>query len=353
MAESEILEYVEGDHIALLSITFSGHNGVAKVMRRQAEVLSENGSEVTVYSFESDLAPETYDVIELYAPENDHLNRLYRVLWPLLVLPVLTLAVRLRNYDTIISHKYPFNVACTLGAWLGPTYVYYDHGVAPPELYDNLVAKVYSKLMRRLQAVTARPASAVIAISEFVADELREEWGPRPTAIIYNSPSSFIHEYELDLRDIRSYHNIPATAPVILFVGRITKHKNVSCLLEAQKSAIDTEGTKPYLVLVGKPTQNRYYEQIKAQAGENVRFAGYVEEKYLTSYYAQADVYVTASLWEGCNLTVLEAQQMELPVVAFDAGAHPETVEVPPGRLVPEGDCELLGEQVTAVLQSD
>jgi glycosyltransferase involved in cell wall biosynthesis len=351
MAEREILDYVDGNRFALLSLTFSGHSGIAEVVRRQAEILSANGHSVTVFCFESDVDAEEYEVVELYSPEGEYLTRIYRVVWPLLVLPLLALIGRLRTFDTLISHKYPFNVACAGTALLGPTYVYYDHGVAPPEMYDGRIEKVYSKLMRKLQAVSARPATTVIAISQFIAAELVEEWGPQATAIVYNSPSEFLQEYDPDLRDIRSYHDIPDESPVVLFVGRITKHKNVHCLIEAHSKLTVRDGPDPHLIVVGKPTQNQYYERVTALADERVHFAGYVDEQYLTSYYTQSDVYATASLWEGCNLTVLEAQLVDLPVVAFDAGAHPETVESPPGRLVPKGDCDAFARQIGEVLE--
>ena len=348
MAEREILEYVEANSVALLSLTFSGHSGIAEIVRRQAELLSSQGTDVTVFCFESDVEPEAYDVVKLYSPTNEYVNRVFRILWPLFVFPLLSLAMQLRDTDTTISHKYPFNVACAIAAISGgPEYIYYDHGVAPPELYDSVVAKTYSRLMRRLQAVSARPATTVIAISEFVASELVEEWGPYPTAIIYNSPSDFLEKYPDDARNIRSYHDIPDEAPVIVFVGRVTRHKNVHCLIEAHETLTTDADENPHLVIVGKPTQKQYHERLTEIAGETVHFAGYIEERYLTSYYSQADVYSTASLWEGCNLTVLEAQLVGTPVVAFDTGAHPETVQSPPGKLVRERDCTALGDAIS------
>jgi len=353
MAEREIMEYVEANSVALLSLTFSGHSGIAEIVRRQAELLSGQGTNVTVYCFESDVESEAYDVVELYSPTNEYVNRVFRILWPLFVFPLLSLAVQLRDTDTTISHKYPFNVSCAIAAISGgPEYIYYDHGVAPPELYDSVVAKTYSRLMRRLQAVSARPATTVIAISEFVASELVEEWGPHPTAIIYNSPSDFLEKHPDDARNIRSYHDIPDEVPVILFVGRVTRHKNVHCLIEAHETLTADKDEDPYLVIVGKPTQRQYHERLTAMAGDRVRFAGYVDEQYLASYFAQADVYATASLWEGCNLTVIEAQQIGTPVVAFDAGAHSETVESPPGRLVEKGNCDALATNIRAVLDA-
>jgi len=353
MTERKLLRYVDGNRVAILALTHAQHNGIAQVVREQAAMLTDDGREVTVLSFEAGNTETEYDVQTLYSPSNATLDRVYRILWPVVLVPFLSLIYTLRRFDTVISHKYPFNTACALATALFDIhYIYYDHGISPPEMYDGVVARWYSRTMRRLQAVTARPASVVIAISQFCADELQSEGGPEATEIIYNTVPRTVIEHDPTARDIRDHHDIPLEAPVVLFVGRITKHKNVHCLLEAHNRLCERSAQSPYLVLVGKPTQQRYFEEVSGMSNDTVRFAGYVDSEYLASYYKQADIYATASLWEGCNLTVLEAQQMGLPVVAFDAGAHPETVQTPPGILVPKGACKKLADGIDDTLES-
>lgn len=351
MTEKRVTRFVEGSNVAILSLTFSSHSGIAEVVHSQASALANSGFGVTVFCFEADVDTDQHDVVTLYSPENDNLNRIFRVIWPILLFPMIMLAKSLGEYDTVISHKYPFNVACSVSKWVyGTYYIYYDHGVAPPSLYDKTIPKGYSAVMERAQAWSARPADVVIAISEYVSEELVAVGGPPVTSIIYNTPPDNVHQYDSRLRDIREQHDIPTDAPILLFVGRITRHKNVHCLLTALNHLSNDDGITPYLVIVGKPTQREYFDWLRELSREKVRFAGYVQDRYLASYYSQADVYTTASLWEGCNLTVLEAQEMELPVVAFDTGAHPETVEVPPGRLVPTGDCISLAKEIRNAL---
>ena len=80
-------------------------------------------------------------------------------------------------------------------------------------------------------------------------------------------------------------------------------------------------------MIIGKPTFPNYYKKIKKLANKNVIFKEFVDDKELPYYYAACDLYVTASLWEGFNLTIAEAQACGKKVVAFDVCSHPEVVK--------------------------
>jgi len=68
----------------------------------------------------------------------------------------------------------------------------------------------------------------------------------------------------------------------------------------------------------------------------------------LPCYYAACDLYVTASLWEGFNLPIAEAQACGKRVVAFNIGSHPEVVKN--GILVEKGSTSKFAEAVIKLL---
>ena len=80
------------------------------------------------------------------------------------------------------------------------------------------------------------------------------------------------------------------------------------------------------LIIVGKPTFSAYYEKLKNISSPEIIFAGAVSDKELPYYYAACDVYATASLWEGFDMPLVEAQACGKPVVAFDIGPHKELI---------------------------
>src|SRR5690606_4778955 len=57
-----------------------------------------------------------------------------------------------------------------------------------------------------------------------------------------------------------------------------------------------------------------------------VRFTGPVSNEELAEWYAQADLFVTASLHEGFCIPVIEAMANGLPVVGSHITALPETI---------------------------
>lgn len=62
----------------------------------------------------------------------------------------------------------------------------------------------------------------------------------------------------------------------------------------------------------------------------------------LAEYYSMADVFVNATLEDNFPTTNLEALSCGTPVITFDTGGSPESVDESCGRVVPKGDLEAL-----------
>lgn len=59
----------------------------------------------------------------------------------------------------------------------------------------------------------------------------------------------------------------------------------------------------------------------------NIKCTGWIERKTLENYLANADIYLSTSLWEGLPLSVLEAMSIGLPVVLSDCVGNRDLVE--------------------------
>jgi glycosyltransferase involved in cell wall biosynthesis len=81
---------------------------------------------------------------------------------------------------------------------------------------------------------------------------------------------------------------------------------------------------------------------------ERVRVIGAVAEDRLGAYYAGADAFVLASLYEGYGMVLGEAMARGLPIVCTTGGAAAETVPDGAAIKVPPGD----GEALTAALRA-
>ena len=59
----------------------------------------------------------------------------------------------------------------------------------------------------------------------------------------------------------------------------------------------------------------------------NIKCTGWIKRKELENYLANADIYLSTSLWEGLPLSVLEAMSIGLPVVLSDCVGNRDLVE--------------------------
>lgn len=119
---------------------------------------------------------------------------------------------------------------------------------------------------------------------------------------------------------IRKKYKIPENAVVLLYVGRITKEKNIGFLMRAFERLRDEN---PYLLLVGG---GPLLMALASEKRKNVFLAGEVKYPEVLSYYAVGDIFVFSSTTETQGLVLAEAKALGLPVVALFAGGLVETV---------------------------
>jgi L-malate glycosyltransferase len=116
-----------------------------------------------------------------------------------------------------------------------------------------------------------------------------------------------------------------------LFVGRIAPNKcqhDVIGAFAAYRRLFDPAAR---LTLVGSATAIRYLRALQQlseslELGDSVTIADNVAFPELLAHFATADVFVCMSEHEGFCVPVLEAMELGVPVVAYDAAAVPETL---------------------------
>jgi L-malate glycosyltransferase len=165
----------------------------------------------------------------------------------------------------------------------------------------------------------------------------------------------------VDLDRIRRAPRRPALESILsdglhnfLFVGRIAPNKKIEDhirLAEHYKRYVDTEYR---FVFVGKTDSvPRYYNTIRALVAEyempadRFLFTGPVPDDDLATFYRTASVYVSLSEHEGFCVPLIEAMAADVPVLAYEATAVPDTLGGAGMSFAPkdlEYAAELLGE---------
>ncbi|MGA2418426.1 MAG: glycosyltransferase [Candidatus Staskawiczbacteria bacterium] len=97
-------------------------------------------------------------------------------------------------------------------------------------------------------------------------------------------------ELELQRKDIRKSFGIEESEFVLLFVGRLSKEKNILALLAAYKK-IDYKNKKLFIVGDGplRPQIEKYIKDLKIQG---VNLKGFQQREYLINFYIVSDALV-------------------------------------------------------------
>jgi glycosyltransferase involved in cell wall biosynthesis len=321
--------------IAILTPTFNYYSGIDRVAQQQAEDYAKKGDKVTVIALEAKIKPKGYEVIELGMPKNNLMQRLYRLFF-FVDRKKISYYKKLKGYDVVISHFYPLTWLAHLARkHYNVKYVYFNHGVNTTGLLNSLWQKLYMELFSFFTNITIKNADEAFSVSKYLKEDLKKVSG-LDSKVIYNKidKSRFNDKVKGD-KVIKKY-NLKDNK-VLLYVGRIAPHKGIHLLLRSF-NIVKRDVPNAKLLIVGKPTFDGYFKKLKKVADKDVIFTGFVPDEDLPYYYAACDIYVTASLWEGFDIPIAEAQACGKKVVAFDIGSHKEVTKK--GALVPKGDIE-------------
>lgn len=106
---------------------------------------------------------------------------------------------------------------------------------------------------------------------------------------------------------------------IIISVGRLSIQKNPKLFNDIALEFIDNPNIQ--FIWCGDG-------ELKSElTSSNIKCTGWIERKTLENYLANADIYLSTSLWEGLPLSVLEAMSIGLPVILSDCVGNRDLVE--------------------------
>ncbi len=239
-------------------------------------------------------------------------------------LPLMPIAIEqfdLSGYDLVISSSY----AVAKGVITGPNQLHVSYVHSPMRYAWDLqheylneggyTAGIKSALARALlhririwDTRTAHGPDAMMANSNFVAKRIKKVYG-RDAKVIYPPVAM---------------SSLPKDLPVgdhFLAASRLVPYKRIEAVIEAFNSMPDQK-----LVVAGDGPEA---ERLKAVAGPNVTFTGFVSDERLRELMATARAFVFAAE-EDFGIIVVEAQSEGAPVLALGRGGARETVSASP-----------------------
>jgi glycosyltransferase involved in cell wall biosynthesis len=250
----------------------------------------------------------------------DAQSRAKRILWEQTMLPGIVRKYKPDLYHTT-ANILPLAVGCkTVATILDLQVLYY------PENFP-FVRRNY---LRTMLPLSVRKADRVVAISEFVRQDILKQYHVSSDKVIAIPLAGLTPEEAATsqgTRDVRSRYGLPDR--FLLSVGGSYPHKNLVRMVEAYASVA---GEIPdALVIVGEAFGMRgqlmeTLERTGVGASGRVRTLPFLPREDILGLYREAQAYVFPSLFEGFGIPVLEAMDCGCPVIASNGTALAEVV---------------------------
>jgi glycosyltransferase involved in cell wall biosynthesis len=198
-----------------------------------------------------------------------------------------------------------------------------------------------------MQKKVARRIARIVTVSSSSKKDIVEQYGLRPEQLAV-VPIGVDHEHFRPLEHIR---RVPGR--IMTTASADVPFKGLLPLVEAVAKA-RTERAEVHLVVVGQlRKESPVAAAIERLAIKDaVRFESAVSNDRMVELYAEAEVAVVPSLYEGFSLPAVEAMACGVPLVTTTGGALPEVVgaDGETGLLVPPGDAGALAQAIVRII---
>lgn len=215
------------------------------------------------------------------------------------------------------------------------------HGSAPNRV------KPFGKVSKRI-------ANLILTPSYRCAKELSQQAGIKPEKIKViglgvEPPPKFDQD---EIQEHRKKLLGEQKKFIVAIIARLDYQKGIDILIEVVQKVIEKRQDIQFVV-VGDGNLRDKVKQWTEKAGikAHLKFEGHSDKPYL--YLLSADLFLLTSRWEALPITIAEAFQAGLPVVATNTGGVKELVSPDVGFVEEVGDIDALSKSILKIFEND
>jgi len=207
------------------------------------------------------------------------------------------------------------------------------------------VTGIKSLVIEKFEIEALKKATKIVVFSDMVKRIFIDRYKIREEDFKIIPPGVDIDKFKPQSKDLNLSKNLglDEKSRLLLYVGRVTKGKNVGLLIKAFSILKDAD---TFLIIIGTGSQMPYFVDLADNLGigGRVKFLGFKDD--VVPFYNLADFLIVPSTLEGFGHIFLEAMSCGLPCVAFKA-SYPE-VKVASSEIVVDGKSGFLADKATA-----
>ncbi len=207
-------------------------------------------------------------------------------------------------------------------------------GVFKPE---KTITEWHKSMVARLHVMLHDNCDAVIALSRKMQHQI-DSWGSTTeTTLLPTGVDPIPKASEKDIAEFKSNHGITNTDKILLYVGRLSREKNLDLLVDAFKK-ISKCNNDVKLMFVGDFDYRKNLEERASDLGisDKVIFPGRILRNKLDVAYSSASIFLFPSTTDTQGLVVHEAAGASLPLILCDQEVSEVFVKDETGLLASE-----------------
>jgi len=315
--------------IALFSDTICDANGVSRFLQDMAKEAIKAEAEFSILGSTAKTYCDRLENIHIFKPFLKMKMPFYKDL-DLVIPPVFKMAKKFKALDPDIVHISTPGLVGFAGLLIAmrykkpvtgtyhtdfPAYIYKNTHSDLLRSFTRFIMKLFYK---KFKALATRSKEYIEIIKKDIKFNKKIHFLQPGTNITTFDPKFYRSE-------IWDSYNLNPSYTKLLYVGRVTKEKNVDILFDMWKTFYEkSEHQSSYLIIVGSgDLAEKYKDTLKSY---NIIFLGHKSKEELSTLYASSDMFIFPSTTDTLGQVILEAMASGTPVAVTDEGGPCEIV---------------------------